>query len=84
MKKEHGITLIALAITIIVVLILSGILIQSFINDNGIIKNANVAKEQQTIAKEKELVITSTIAAKIAGGRYNYYRKPEYRVKEKF
>ena len=49
MKGNKGITLITLAITIIVLLILAGISINTLVSDNGIIKQAlkstNSAKE---------------------------------------
>ena len=63
MKKQKGITLIALVITIIVLLILAGITIATVTGDNGIIKNANDAKEQTEIAEEKEIVEKATVQA---------------------
>ena len=57
MKKEtKGITLIALVITIIVLLILVGIAITMLTGDNSILKRAGDAKNEQTIASEKELI----------------------------
>ena len=47
MKKQRGITLIALIITIIILLILAGITIVALTGDNGIIKQANDAKNNQ-------------------------------------
>ena len=61
--KEKGITLIALVITIIVLLILSGITIATITSDNGIIKNANKAKEQTEITEEKEIIEKATVQA---------------------
>lgn len=46
MKKEKGITLIALIVTIIVLLILAGISIGMLTSDNGIIKQAQIAKRE--------------------------------------
>ena len=45
MKKENGITLIALVITIIVLLILAGVTIAMLTGDNGLLTKAGQAKE---------------------------------------
>ncbi len=45
MKKEQGITLIALVITIIVLLILAGVTIATLTGDNGLLTKAAKAKE---------------------------------------
>ena len=45
-KKEEGITLIALTITIIVLLILAGVTIAAISGDNGILQNAAKAKRR--------------------------------------
>lgn len=63
MREKSGITLITLAVTIIILLILAGITIATITSDNGIIKNANDAKEQTEIAEEKEIVDRATIQA---------------------
>ncbi len=55
-KQENGITLIALVVTIVVMLILAGITIQTAIGDGGIINLANEAKEQQIIASYKDRI----------------------------
>lgn len=44
MKKQKGITLIALIITIIVLLILAGITITAILGDNGILSKSNASK----------------------------------------
>ena len=63
MRKKSGITLISLVVTIIILLILAGITIATITSDNGIIKNANDAKEQTKIAEEKEILECATIIA---------------------
>ena len=63
MKKETGITLLALVITIIVLLILAGITISAITGDNGIIGNAGQAKEETEIANEREIVEKATVQA---------------------
>ena len=45
MKREKGITLIALIVTIIVLLILAGISIGALTGDNGILSQSRIAKE---------------------------------------
>ncbi len=46
MKKENGITLIALIVTIIIMLILAGISVRLALDNNGVIDNAREAKDQ--------------------------------------
>ena len=65
MKREKGITLIALVVTIIVLIILASISIGTLTGKNGIIGQSKDAKEQTEIAEEKEVV--SLAATKAAG-----------------
>ena len=53
-KKEQGITLIALAVTIIVMLILAGVTIVALTSENGIINQASKVKETSKVAKTEE------------------------------
>ena len=53
-RKNRGITLIALVITIIVLLILAGVSIAMLTGNNGILTQAKLAKENTTLAKEDE------------------------------
>ena len=53
-QKEKGITLIALAVTIIVMLILAGVTIAALTSENGIINQANIVKETNKVAKTEE------------------------------
>ena len=55
-KNNQGITLIALVVTIVVMLILAGITIQTTLGEGGIINLANEAKEQQLIASYKDRI----------------------------
>ena len=64
-NKESAITLIALVVTVVVLLILAAISIGVLTGDNGIIKQAQNAKEDTEIADEKEKVELS--AAQAAG-----------------
>ena len=53
-EKAKGITLISLVITIIILLILAGVTLSLTLGDNGIITQAQKAKEAQEIAAIKE------------------------------
>ncbi len=55
-KKEQGITLIALVVTIVILLILSGVTINMLLGENGIIRTAQEAKNtwEGAIANEQE------------------------------
>ncbi|MFR8233904.1 MAG: LamG domain-containing protein [Clostridia bacterium] len=69
LKEKSGITLIALVITIIVILILAGVSIATLTGENGILVQANKAKEETEIATEKEkikLAFGAVIQRKIA------------------
>ena len=61
--KDAGITMIALVVTIVVLLILASITIGAVTGENGILRNANDAKEQTEIGEEKEIVDRATIQA---------------------
>ena len=54
MKRNKGITLIALVITIIVLLILAGISISMLSGDNGLLQRATDAKDQTDRARKIE------------------------------
>ena len=61
MKKEKGITLIALVITIIILIILAGVSINLVLGENGIVSRAKYAKttyEEESI-KEKVILLLS-------------------------
>ena len=54
MKKETGITLVSLVVTIVILIILAGISMQVTIGENGIITKAKQAKQNITLAGEAE------------------------------
>lgn len=56
MKKQNGITLIALVITIIVLLILAGVSIAMLTGENGILTKASGANETTTAAEIEEAI----------------------------
>ena len=57
LKENKGITLIALVITIIVLPILAGVSIATLTGENGILTQANRAKEDTENASEEENTI---------------------------
>ena len=63
LKENNGITLIALAVTIIVLLIISGVVISSFTGENGIIKKADYSKNITNAVEEKEVLNTSVASS---------------------
>ncbi len=70
-KKQNGITLIALVITIIVLLILAGISIATLTGENGILSKANDAKVETrgaAVEEAKDLWEVENLAASKTGG----------------
>ena len=61
-NKENGITLIVLIITIVILIILSTVTISAVIGENGLINQANLAKEKSEISEAKENAETDIIA----------------------
>ena len=57
-RKEKGITLIALVITIIVLLILAGVSIATLTGANGLLTRANQAREETEMAQLEEEIAT--------------------------
>lgn len=55
-NKNKGITLIALVVTIVVLLILAGISINTLFGESGIINKADKAKDISIIAEEKDVL----------------------------
>ena len=60
--KKDGITLIALTVTIVVLLIISGVTVSQIIG-SGVIKQVTTAKDDTNKAEEKEILRTSVITA---------------------
>ena len=69
-KKQKGITLIALVVTIIILLILAGVSIGTLTADRGIIDQAHTAKENTEIASWEEQIDLAIIDAE------NKHRNP--------
>ena len=55
-KKERGITLVALVVTIVVLLILAGVSISMVLGNNGIVKKATDSQAAQDKAYAREVV----------------------------
>ena len=56
LKKNNGLTLVALIITVIVMLIIAGITVASVTGENGTISNAEKAESEKNRSEEKETV----------------------------
>lgn len=72
MKKNKGITLIALVITIIILLILSGVAISMSLGNNGLFSKTKQAKEEYIKAQlkeELEIEIANIQSTRIADGK---------------
>lgn len=63
LKSNKAITLIALVVTIVVLLILAGISLNLVLGNNGLIKKSKDAKEETTVADEKEKVEMAYVSA---------------------
>jgi len=74
-KKEKGITLVALIVTIIVLLILAGISIAMLTGNNGILTQATNAEKETGIAKEKEIISLAVSDAQIKDDGYEKLNK---------
>ena len=70
-KRQKGITLIALVITIIVLLILAAVSIATLTGENGILTKANDAKDKTQIEDVKEQARLDILAEKMENGGGN-------------
>ena len=92
MKKQKGITLIALIITIIVLLILAGISITAVVGDNGLISKAKEAQFKNIIKEYQEqadlyVISQETIFSGAQGANVNTRDKaknPNAKFEEEF
>lgn len=75
MKKSYydkGITLVALVVTIIVLLILSGITLSSVLSNDGLLSKAKLVKEKYENAKENEIIQLNSIDSQM----YDVIKEP--------
>lgn len=79
-KNNNGITLIALSVTIIILIILSGVTISTLTGENGILTRARLAKQMTTISNEKEAIQLDILLANMEKTLNNKYciGKPLY------
>ena len=63
LEKNSAITLIALTVTVIVLLIISGVTISYMTGENGIINQSKESKKFAGTVEEKEVLNTSVAAA---------------------
>ena len=65
MKKENGITLVALAVTVIVLMILAGVSFSSLTGEHGVLNQAQNAKieskEKENLVEEKHQLIDNAL-----------------------
>lgn len=67
MKREQGITLISLVVTIIILIILAGVSINLILGQNGIINKAKEAKENMEFAQIEEQKQLNTLYDQMVG-----------------
>ena len=77
MKKQNGITLISLIITIIIMLILAGVSLSMVMGDGSMLDQANAAADKTKSAEVQEFVDLA-----IAGNKAAKYSKIGYQSKE--
>ena len=65
MKKQKGITLVSLVVTIIVLIILAGVTVSTIIGDNGIVNRALNSKNETEIAQYIERINFAINVAKV-------------------
>ena len=65
MKKNKGITLVALVVTIVVLLILAGVSINLVLGDNGIIAKAKEAQRKSAEASQNDLISMNELAQQL-------------------
>ena len=65
MKKNKGITLVALVVTIVVLLILAGVSINLVLGDNGIIAKAKEAQRKSAEANQNDLIGMNELAQQL-------------------
>ena len=82
-KRQEGITLVALVITVIVLIILAGVTLSTLVGDNGIITKAQEAKQNMANAAAEEDKSLQNMLNKMneieaGGGEIEVPEKPEY------
>ena len=79
LKNRKGITLVALVVTIVVLLILSGVSINLVLGNNGIIARAKEAETKSAEASQNDLKgmngLVSEMEGALAGNRHTWWDK---------
>jgi len=72
-RKENGVTLVALVITIIVLLILAGVTISMVLGEDGILNRAETATANYNLAdiKEKAAIAAATVTTEYLSDKYD-------------
>lgn len=65
LREKHGITLVALVITIIVLLILAGVTVELLIGENGILSSARSANKNTILTQIEEKIKLALIASRM-------------------
>lgn len=79
-RKNSGITLIALVITVIVLLILAGVAIETLTGENGLLTKTQEAKNKTEEAQEKEKIEMAVMGASIiSNGQSNILDSESFR-----
>ena len=81
LKKQKGITLIALVVTVIVLIILAGVSISLVLGENGIVNKAKKAKENTELAKTEEETMLNDLAKQIEEGTSGGTTNPPETIK---
>ena len=76
-NKKDGITLISLVVTIVVLLILAGVSINTVLGDDGIIKKAKEAAEKTAAAQEKEMIERNSLEQELENSLATPTPKPQ-------
>ena len=81
-KKENGITLVALVVTIVVLLILAGVSINLVLGENGLIKRAQEAANSTRNATSSEYAFIDELEAQISeiSSEFNGVNKPNLKT----
>ncbi len=72
MKQAHGITMVSLVVTIIILIILAGVTLNLTVGENGLISQAQKAKENMEIAKVEEEEQLNQLYAQMESGESGY------------
>ena len=81
LRKEKGITLIALVVTVIVLIILAGVSINLVLGENGIVTIAKRAKENTELAKVEEETRLNELVKQLEEGTSGNTTNPPETIK---